>query len=110
MEFYAGLTPGYIVGESSAVSKSSWGDGFRCYKESWTEKSNSFSKSADAGFNLNFRIWRFDLKLMPAFHYNVLDNYKRHTTTGDKVIGASSNNVKPLNRFFSMSGGLAFYF
>ena len=110
IEFHAGVTPGYIAGASSDVSQESWGEGFRYYRDSWTEKPNSFSLTADAGFNLNFQVWRFDLKLMPAFHYNILNNYIFHTTTGDSVAGPSNSSTQPVRWFFTFSGGLAFHF
>ena len=81
------------------------------FTKSWTEKPSSFSLSADAGLDISFRIWRFDLKLMPAFHYNITNNYIYHLQEGvkgsDEVI---LSTVKPIKWFFSFNGGFAFRF
>lgn len=37
MEFFAGLTPGYVAGSSSIPSKSAWGDSWQYRAETWTE-------------------------------------------------------------------------
>lgn len=41
-----------------------------------------FTLSADAGFDVIFRFWRFDIKVMPAFHYNITNNYRYHILEG----------------------------
>ena len=81
MEFFAGATPGYIAGASSLE----------------VEKRHDFSLTLDAGMSLNYSIWRFDLKLTPAVHYNLTNNYLYQTTT-------------PLRWFFTLNGGLSFRF
>jgi hypothetical protein len=97
IEFHAGLTPGYVAGKSR--------------EKTWTEKSSSFSLSADAGLDVCFRIWRFDLKLMPTFHYNITNNYRYHIQEGvrgsDEVL---RHTVEPIKWFFTFSGGLSFRF
>jgi len=110
IEFYAGVMPGYVAGNSSSVSQSSWGDGFRYSETRWTEKPYSFSVSLFAGVNLNFRIWRFDLKIMPGFQYNITDNFRMHKTSSDRVAGTSVSSVQPLRWTFLLNGGLAFHF
>ncbi|MBO4230860.1 MAG: hypothetical protein J5886_04200, partial [Bacteroidales bacterium] len=68
----------------------------------------------DAGANANYRIWRFDLKLSPAIHYNLSKNYIRHTETAHYEQGSCdvfiSESDKPLRWFFSMTAGLSFRF
>ena len=86
-------------------------NGLGYWEKTWTEKPSSFSLSADAGFDISFRIWRFDLKLMPSFHYNITNNYRYHIQEGirgsDEVIRTT---VKPIKWFFTFNGGLAFRF
>lgn len=109
MEFFIGLTPGYVAGTSSFASKNSWGDSWQYWEEVWTEKKNSFSLSADAGMCLNYCIWKFDIKIMPAFHYYITENYIIHRLSGeDDTIYKRTD--KPLRWFFSLNGGLAFRF
>ena len=110
LEFHAGLTPGYVAGKSRELYPS-YHSGIDYWNKTWTEKPSSFSLSADAGFDISFRIWRFDLKLMPAFHYNITNNYRYHIQEGvrgsDEVLRTT---VKPIKWFFTFNGGLAFRF
>ena len=111
LEFHAGLTPGYVAGKSREIYPSYHNSGMGYWEKTWTEKPSSFSLSADAGFDISFRIWRFDLKLMPAFHYNITNNYRYHIQEGirgsDEVLRTT---VKPIKWFFTFNGGLAFRF
>ena len=107
MEFFAGLTPGYVAGSSSTPSKSAWGDYWQHHATTWTEKGSAFSLSIDAGMCLNYSIWRFDIKLMPAFHYSLTDNYIYHKSMPEEGIREYS---RPLGWFFTFSGGIAFRF
>ena len=111
LEFHVGLTPGYVAGKSREIYPSYHYSGLGYWEKTWTEKPSSFSLSADAGFDISFRIWRFDLKLMPAFHYNITNNYRYHIQEGirgsDEVI---LTTVKPIKWFFTFNGGLAFRF
>ena len=111
IEFHAGLTPGYVAGKSRETYPSYHYSGLGYWEKTWTEKPSSFSLSEDAGFDISFRIWRFDLKLMPAFHYNITNNYRYHILKGvrgsDEVIRTT---VKPIKWFFTFNGGLAFRF
>ena len=95
MEFFAGMTPGYIAGASE-----------KPFNATWVEKKNAFSLSLDAGMSLNYSIWRFDLKLTPAFHYNLTDNYVYHVSSG----AAGADRMTPIRWFFTLNGGLAFRF
>jgi len=109
VEFYAGITPGYITGHDSSTRSSIWLSDEKTYWEnSWTEVDNHFSTSLDAGLNLNYRIWRFDLKIMPAFHFNVIDNFVIHKSEGDSIYGESLHTTSHIRWFFSISGGLTF--
>ena len=111
IEFHAGLTPGYVAGKSRDMYPSYHYSGLGYWEKTWTEKPSSFSLSADAGFDISFRIWRFDLKLMPAFHYNITNNYRYHIQEGirgsDEVLGTT---IKPIKWFFTFNGGFAFRF
>ena len=110
LEFHAGLTPGYVAGKSRELYPS-YHSSMDYWKKTWTEKPSSFALSIDAGLDVNFRIWRFDLKLMPAFHYNITNNYRYHIQEGvkgsDEVI---RHTVKPIKWFFTFNGGLSFRF
>ena len=95
VEFFAGLTPGYILGASE-----------KPFNTTWVEKKYGFSLSVDAGVGFNYSIWRFDLKLTPAFHYNLTDNYVHHLVAGTTCVDRST----PIRWFFTLNGGLAFRF
>lgn len=111
IEFHAGLTPGYVAGKSREMYPSYHNSGMGYWEKTWTEKPSSFSLSADAGLGISFRIWRFDLKLIPTFHYNITNNYRYHIQEGvrgsDEVLRTT---VKPIKWFFTFNGGLAFRF
>lgn len=109
MEFFVGLTPGYVAGASGGLSYSTWGDSWQYKEEAWTERKNAFSLSIDAGMCLNYSIWRFDIKLMPAFHYNLTNNYVYHRQTVEKGVSISKLN-KPLRWAFTFCGGIAYRF
>ena len=114
MELYAGITPGYISGESTSVKIASWGTGFANTEKTWTERNGRFAMSLDAGACFNYRIWRFDLKLSPAFHYNLTRNYISHSETVTFPAGSDasvvSSSEEALRWFFSLTGGLSFKF
>ena len=113
-EFFAGVTPGLIYGDSSPVSTAYWGAGYSNGESSWTEKKGDFLMTLDAGACANYRIWRFDLKLSPAVHYNLTRNYINHTETFQQEGGTCdvimTASEKPLRWFFSMTAGLSFRF
>ena len=113
-EFFAGVTPGFVLGEDSNVETAYWGSGTSYKQNSWTEKKGDFLMTLDAGACANYRIWRFDLKLSPAFHYNLTRNYINHTETFQQKDGTDDVNVttsgQPLRWFFSMTAGLSFRF
>ena len=113
-EFFAGVTPGLVLGENSNIETAYWGSGMSYRQNTWTEKNGQFMFTLDAGACANYRIWRFDLKLSPAVHYNLTKNYIHHTETLAQEDGTCMVEVteseKPLRWFFSMTAGLSFRF
>lgn len=114
-EFFAGATPGLIFGESSNVETAYSRSGSSIIQQdTWTERKGDFLMTLDAGACANYRIWRFDLKLSPAVHYNLTKNYIHHAETGYQEDGTCdvlvSTSDKPLRWFFSMTAGLSFRF
>ena len=107
MEFYAGVTPGFVTGSSGSLSESYSGP---FWEKEWTEKRSPLSLTVDAGMTLNYQIWRFDLKLMPAFHYNVVRTLVACTSRGAEEVGERYSGEQPIRWFFSFGGGLAFRF
>ncbi len=110
LEYFIGITPGYIVGSSSPEHEATWGTSWQYWNNSWTEKKSSFSLTLDAGMMLNYSLWRFDLKITPAFHYCLTNNYVYHISSGEKNIDAKTSHIMPLSWFFTLSGGVAFRF
>ena len=110
MEFFVGFTPGYIQGSSSQEHEAVWGASWQYWEKSWTEKKSAFSFMLDAGMTLNYSIWRFDIKLTPAFHYGLTGNYLYHVSTGEKDAGITTTDTIPIRWFFTFGGGLAFRF
>lgn len=105
MEFYAGLTPVWIAGAAASPAK---GYGSNFVTEHRTEKRSPLSLTVDAGMCLNYSLWRFDIKLMPAFHFDPFGALVLHSdTTGPDSITFSET---PVRWFFTFSGGLAFRF
>jgi hypothetical protein len=75
-EINAGFTPGYIFGKSySSLTSASWIDNGAPY-QSGVHKRYAFTTTFDVGFALNYRIWRFFLKLHPQYHYFLTDNFR----------------------------------
>ena len=107
MEFFAGVTPGYVAGASGSPKRISWDS--RYQEDIRVEKDSSFSLTLDAGLSLNYSIWRFDLKLIPAFHFSPTDNYIYHVTASDNGV-KTKESTSPLRWFFTLNGGLAFRF
>ena len=110
MEFFAGVTPGYIAGASERPKRTSWGTSMPYWEDTWVEKKNAFSLDLDAGVTLNYSIWRFDLKLTPAFHYNLTNNYLYHVDSGENGPEVLKSTTTPLRWFFTLNGGLSFRF
>ena len=110
VEFFAGVTPGYIAGASERPKRTSWGTSMPYWEDTWVEKKNAFSLDLDAGVTLNYSIWRFDLKLTPAFHYNLTGNYLQHVDSGENGPEVLKSTTTPLRWFFTLNGGLSFRF
>ena len=110
MEFFAGVTPGYIAGASERPKRTSGGTSMPYWEDTWVEKKNAFSLDLDAGVTLNYSIWRFDLKLTPAFHYNLTNNYLYHLDSGENGPEVLKSTTTPLRWFFTLNGGLSFRF
>ena len=110
MEFFIGITPGYIAGSSSQEHEATWGASWQYWEKSWTEKKSAFSFMLDAGMTFNYSLWLFDLKITPAFHYGLTNNYLYHVSAGEKNIGFTTTDILPIRWFFTLSGGVAFRF
>lgn len=106
MEYFAGVTPIWIAGPSSTVSKAYYES--QVVESSWTQKRRPMSLTLDAGMCINYSIWRFDLKVMPVFHFDPFAPLVARTeqTAEDRVISTET----PLRWFFTISGGLGFRF
>lgn len=113
-EFFAGLTPGYLFGESSFAGKVYGAtDGTQTTACLQTIQLNRrLSLSADAGATLSIPIWRFSLDITPAFHYLVTNNFSEYHQSIDPETGAplGSPVLKPLRWQFSLDFGLSFLF
>ena len=106
-EVFAGLTPGYIFGESNLLRYYyQTVDGVHLYETSGIRKSGSLYMSADAGINLSWRIWRFTINMTPAVHYNVTGNYHSYYANEEIV----HQQDTPLRWLFSMNFGLGYLF
>lgn len=106
MEYFAGVTPIWIAGPSSTASKAYYES--QVVESSWTQKRRPMSLTLDAGMCINYSIWRFDLKVMPVFHFDPFAPLVARTeqTAEDRVISTET----PLRWFFTISGGLGFRF
>lgn len=107
LELHAGITPGFVSGKDESPSI---GDAYGYMSKRWTEKPYGLALSLDAGISINCRIWRFDLKLMPAFHYNITENYIYNVEKIDEYSTVVSHKTTPVKWFFTFSGGLSFRF
>ena len=103
-EFYAGLTPGWIPGTES-IYRRDFGGG---WEESGMQKPHSLSLTADAGVALTYRIWRFNLRLMPAFHYSLIGNYRDYSAQYLPAYPRPIERTKDIRWHFSLQFGLGF--
>lgn len=113
-EFFAGITPGYLLGEG-ASTPSVYGmttSAGPVWLETGYQLNNRFSCTADAGATLSIPLWRFSLDITPAVHYlftkNVSENRQSVDPKNNTPIGQPT--VKPIRWLFSVSGGLSFLF
>ena len=105
-----GVTPGYIAGSSETPSNDSWKTARPHWQDTWVEKKRDFSLTLDAGMSLNYSIWRFDLKLTPAIHYHLTDNYVYHLSSGENGPEIRQDRTTPIRWIFTLNGGIAFRF
>ena len=102
-EFFAGITPGYVFGTGSSRSKS---DDGMAITEQRVDLVNRFAISADAGFSMSFRIWQFNLSIVPAVHYFLTKNYIYVSETTPIDGGASKITETPVRFQYSVLGAL----
>jgi len=107
-DLFIGLSPGYVQGGGSVhryyvtSNKEQW-------KDMGIKKMSSFMLTADAGFTLSWRIWRFTLNFSPAVHYLITDNC--HDYYVQNIQGEGSKFRSDRIRWqFSFEGGLRFLF
>lgn len=106
-EFYAGITPGYVIAKKSGVHEFT----DRQFKtERYTENGSPLFLSLDAGADLNYPIGRVSLTLNPAFHYVLTNTYKVHTVTTDLIDGSTTDKDRYIRWLFSICGGISFAF
>lgn len=109
-EFFAGLTPGYIAGESRSDGSSY---GTYTQTDRFINLNHHFSLTADVGFSLSFRIWRFSIGVVPAVHYYLTNNFTSISDTypiSEEVGGNHSRTETPIRFHFSALGALSFSF
>lgn len=107
-QIYAGVTPGYIIGQSSGITRTPAGSA-GTWRQYWMETETSLYFSLDAGIAWNLSIWRFDLRLQPAVHYWLTKSLTAHSAYVD-ALQNTYDSSKPVRWFFSMSAGLSFRF
>lgn len=106
-EFFVGLTPGYVYGDTHLHQGYYWDlDGNKYYETYGMRKNGSLYCSADAGLNFSWRIWRFTLNMTPSVHYNVTGNYHRYSANEATIHPQDA----PVRWFFSMNFGLGYLF
>ena len=106
-EFFAGLTPGWIPGDED-IYRSNYKDG--SWEESGMQKPHSFALTADAGAALTYRIWRFNLRLTPAVHYSLINNYRDYSATYRPNYPAPLVSTQDLRWHFSFQFGVGYLF
>lgn len=89
-EFFAGLTPGYVFGTNTPYGKSYEG---MTTTERTMELRRRAVLSADAGFSMSFRIWRFNLSFVPAVHYLLTNNFVSVTSTSPVSSTSSTSSA-----------------
>lgn len=110
IEFFAGLTPGYIFGPNDDSPRHGTYGGVK--GESYMYIKNRFSLTADAGFGLTFQVWRFKLSVLPSVHYFITDNYREVNNRSYNTPTGTENNFTDKSRSWQLSiqGGLSFCF
>lgn len=113
-EFFAGITPGYLLGERACIPSiygMTTSDG-PIWMETGFQLDNRFSFTVDAGATLSIPLWRFSLDISPTVHYlftnNINENRQSIDPKNNTPIGQPT--VKPIRWLFTISGGLSFLF
>lgn len=106
-EFFAGLTPGWIPGPED-IHRSNYQDG--SWEESGMQQPHSFALTADLGAALTYRIWRFNLRLTPAVHYSLVNNYRDYFAEFRPNYPAPRVHTQDLRWHFSFQFGLGYLF
>lgn len=96
-EVFAGLTPGVLMGESVVLPYAPGA----ASAEQGVIKDGEFFLSADAGFSLCYRIYRFNISLTPAIHYFIVDPYRYQDAALAK---------KPMRWQYTVGLGLGYLF
>ena len=110
MEFFAGLTPGYIAGKNTPVRTSYSGNNTTVRT---MVVQNRFSLTADAGLSMSLPIWRFNFGFVPAVHYYLTKNYRDLQQTVSVVSDSDVSTIlsdTPVRFQFSVLGALSFSF
>ena len=105
-EVYAGVTPGYVFGKSNIYRHEFRGG----YVEEGVRLDRPFTLSVDAGIALSYRIWRFNLRLAPAVHYNLTDNYHLWSAEHSDADRIDRHSDKSIRWAASLDFGLLWLF
>lgn len=106
-EFFFGLTPGLVLGDSNIRTAYYTGMDGNVYKEyHGINKAGILYCSADAGVNFSWRIWRFTINLTPVFRWNFTNNYRIYSAYEDTVYPQNT----PVNWMFNLNFGLGYMF
>ncbi len=98
-EIVAGITPGMVMGEREASQLSISGNNPTLNRV--TVKSRFFL-TADIGAALMLRVWRFNVKVTPQYHYSITGTFEEHTE--------GKHNHSFNRSFFSLGGSLSYMF
>lgn len=107
-DFFVGVTPGYIQG-NGYITRVYMDDNQEEWQDSGIKKNSPFFLTADAGFTLTWRIWRFTLNFSPAVHYMITDSYRDYYFNHVKGNTSSSKSI-PIRWQLSFEGGLRYLF
>lgn len=112
-EFFAGITPGYIAGTNTPIKESYYDSASGPMTSQKTMVlNNRFSLSADVGFSMSFRIWRFNIGIIPSVHYYLTKNFVSVTSSGSTSGSEGDTKVTetPIRFQYSVLGAIGFTF
>lgn len=109
-ELVAGVTPGYVFGGSDIYRHDFRDDACVSFEDEGIRLAHPFYLSADLGFALSYRIWRFNLRFSPAVHYIFTDNFRLYRHFESASARVSEKIDKPLSWAASLDFGLNFMF